>query len=129
MDVYRVGAIGGAIAATVQVPGSKSVANRALVCAALAQGTTVLLGAGFAPGLTCVLAALGRIESRHGKANGSSLRPDGRTTGADVVSSSGYPLLDRAARDAVKTWRFLPAFQDGRPVPSDLTMRFVFDDQ
>ena len=42
MDVYRVGAIGGAIAATVQVPGSKSVANRALVCAALANGTTVL---------------------------------------------------------------------------------------
>ena len=42
MDVYRVGAIGGAIAATVQVPGSKSVANRALVCAALADGVTVL---------------------------------------------------------------------------------------
>jgi 3-phosphoshikimate 1-carboxyvinyltransferase len=42
MDVYRVGAIGGAIAATVYVPGSKSVANRALVCAALASGTTVL---------------------------------------------------------------------------------------
>ena len=42
MDVYRVGAIGGSIAATVQVPGSKSVANRALVCAALADGVTVL---------------------------------------------------------------------------------------
>lgn len=44
MDVYRVGALGAPVSAYVDVPGSKSVANRALVCAALADGTSVLRG-------------------------------------------------------------------------------------
>jgi len=44
MDVYRIAPLGAPVDATVWVPGSKSVANRALVCAALAEGTTVLAG-------------------------------------------------------------------------------------
>lgn len=40
--VYRVRPAVGLLSATVEVPGSKSVANRALVCAALAEGTTRL---------------------------------------------------------------------------------------
>ncbi len=44
MDVYRVAPLGVPIDAVIEVPGSKSVANRALVCAALADGETVLQG-------------------------------------------------------------------------------------
>ncbi len=44
MDVYRVAPLGVPIDAVIEVPGSKSVANRALVCAALADGETVLHG-------------------------------------------------------------------------------------
>jgi periplasmic protein TonB len=55
--------------------------------------------------------------------------PSGRAEGVEIVQSSGYALLDRAARDAVKTWRFLPAVKDGRTIESDMSMRFIFDDQ
>jgi len=44
VDVYRVAPLGSSIDAVVEVPGSKSIANRALVCAALADGQTVLTG-------------------------------------------------------------------------------------
>jgi 3-phosphoshikimate 1-carboxyvinyltransferase len=40
--IYRVESVEGPLSASVEVPGSKSVANRALVCAALAGGTSVL---------------------------------------------------------------------------------------
>jgi 3-phosphoshikimate 1-carboxyvinyltransferase len=42
MEVYRVAPLGVPIDAVVSVPGSKSVANRALVCAALADGESVI---------------------------------------------------------------------------------------
>jgi periplasmic protein TonB len=51
----------------------------------------------------------------------------GNTSGVDLVRSSGYALLDRAAREAVTRWRFLPAVKDGQPVPSDMQMGFIFD--
>jgi periplasmic protein TonB len=53
--------------------------------------------------------------------------PEGSTAGVDVLRSSGYALLDRAARDAVLRWRFLPAVKDGQAVASDMRMGFVFD--
>jgi protein TonB len=52
--------------------------------------------------------------------------PSGRPAAVDVLRSSGYFLLDNAARDAVSRWRFLPAVKDGQPVASDMTMGFVF---
>jgi|HubBroStandDraft_1064217.scaffolds.fasta_scaffold25868_3 protein TonB len=52
--------------------------------------------------------------------------PSGRPGTVDVLRSSGYFLLDNAARDAVTRWRFLPAVKDGQPVASDMTMGFVF---
>jgi hypothetical protein len=45
MEVYRVAPLGGTARCHVEVPGSKSVANRALVCAALADGQSTLRGA------------------------------------------------------------------------------------
>lgn len=47
-DPYPVVPITGRIDADVRVPGSKSVTNRALVCAALAEGSSSLVGALFA---------------------------------------------------------------------------------
>ena len=50
----------------------------------------------------------------------------GTAEGAEVVTSSGHRNLDRAAVDAVMAWRFRPAIQDGRAVPFEMPMRFVF---
>ena len=52
--------------------------------------------------------------------------PDGFAAGVDVVKSSGYPVLDQAARDAVSKWRFIPAVKDGVPIPFDTAMAFDF---
>ena len=40
----------------------------------------------------------------------------GSVTGVEVVESSGFRLLDRAALDAVRKWRFRPATENGFPV-------------
>jgi TonB family protein len=52
--------------------------------------------------------------------------PDGLTEGIDVVRSSGSASLDRAAIEAARNWRFLPAVKDGVPIPFDFQMNFVF---
>jgi protein TonB len=57
------------------------------------------------------------------------ISPAGSAAGVDLLRSSGYVLLDRAARDAVLRWRFLPAVKDGQSVASDLTMGFEFDNE
>ena len=52
--------------------------------------------------------------------------PDGLVSGVDVMQTSGFPLLDQAARDAVLTWHFLPSVKDGQPIETDMPMRIVF---
>jgi len=52
--------------------------------------------------------------------------PEGLPTGVDVEQTSGFVSLDRAARDAVLTWHFLPAIRDGTPVTFDMALRVVF---
>lgn len=42
--------------------------------------------------------------------------PDGNPLRVTIAHSSGYRLLDQAARKAVQKWRFHPALADGRPV-------------
>jgi periplasmic protein TonB len=51
---------------------------------------------------------------------------DGLASHVDIAQSSGFPVLDSAARDAVAKWHFLPAVQDGRPLPFDMPFRVVF---
>jgi protein TonB len=51
---------------------------------------------------------------------------DGLPIGVDIALTSGFVLLDRAARDAVMDWHFLPAVQDGRTIPFDMKLRVVF---
>lgn len=58
-----------------------------------------------------------------------NVSPLGLTAGAEVVRSSGYPSLDNAVLDAVRTWRFRPAIRDGLAVPFDMPMQFVFSSQ
>lgn len=53
--------------------------------------------------------------------------PQGLPFGVDVAESSGFLLLDRAARDAVMGWHFVPAVQDGQPIPFDMKLRVVFN--
>ena len=52
--------------------------------------------------------------------------PDGIATGADVILSSGFPVLDREARRAVLLWRFDPAVKDGEAVPFDYPISIHF---
>jgi 3-phosphoshikimate 1-carboxyvinyltransferase len=60
-DVTTVAPVAGPLDADVEVPGSKSMTNRALICAALAEGTSVLDGALFADDTEAMLEGLGRL--------------------------------------------------------------------
>ena len=51
----------------------------------------------------------------------------GVTGSVDVIASSGHPILDHAAIDAVMKWHFRPALKEGRSVPFDMPFRFEFD--
>lgn len=53
----------------------------------------------------------------------------GVSTGADVSVTSGVASLDQAALDAVRRWHFRPAMQDGRAVPFDMPLRFIFQSE
>jgi 3-phosphoshikimate 1-carboxyvinyltransferase len=57
-DPLPIAPVTGPLHATVRVPGSKSVTNRALVCAALATGTSTLTGALFADDTRAMLGVL-----------------------------------------------------------------------
>jgi periplasmic protein TonB len=41
---------------------------------------------------------------------------DGRVLDVRLSRSSGSPVLDRSAMDAVRSWRFEPATEDGKSV-------------
>ena len=51
---------------------------------------------------------------------------DGRPLSVAVARSSGFDILDSAAADAVRGWRFVPATEAGRPVPAvaDVPVQF-----
>jgi protein TonB len=52
--------------------------------------------------------------------------PDGRVQTATVLQSSGYPVLDWAARKAIQKWRYRPARKNGVAVASHLQVRVKF---
>lgn len=52
---------------------------------------------------------------------------DGSVSDVDIARSSGFTLLDHAARDAVVTWRFVPAVKNGQPIESSMPLRIMFD--
>lgn len=51
---------------------------------------------------------------------------EGKPTAVEVVSSSRYRSLDRAAAAAVRRWRFRPAMQDGVAVPGRIQQSIRF---
>ena len=57
-DVLTVAPLRSPLDATVRPPGSKSITNRALLCAALAPGTSTLTGALFADDTRAMLGAI-----------------------------------------------------------------------
>jgi periplasmic protein TonB len=59
-----------------------------------------------------------------------TIAPNGTASAVDIAQSSGYALLDRAAKQAVARWRFKPELdRNGAPVPSrmPIRIRFVLD--
>ena len=54
------------------------------------------------------------------------LRADGSVGDIKVAQSSGYPLLDEAAMDKVKTWRHIPVKRDGVPITRQAHLPLVF---
>lgn len=51
---------------------------------------------------------------------------DGGVAWIDIAQSSGFALLDHSARDAVSTWKFVPAVENGQPIPSSIPLRIQF---
>ncbi|MDX3910765.1 MAG: energy transducer TonB [Sphingobium sp.] len=61
------------------------------------------------------------VESRRKKEQGTvvlalTLGLDGRVSAISVARSSGFPRLDDAAEDAVRSWRWAPTLRDGQAV-------------
>lgn len=52
--------------------------------------------------------------------------PDGLVGTAKVLTSSGFPLLDESALDAVRRWRFIPGTRGGDPVATTVLMPVRF---
>jgi protein TonB len=51
---------------------------------------------------------------------------DGRVEDVDVLRSSGYAVLDRAAVEAAEAWRFAPARRGGLPFAVAVVQRIRF---
>lgn len=51
---------------------------------------------------------------------------DGSALSVEVAESSGFPILDRAARDAVAKWHFRPGKDGGLAVPSTIPVNLSF---
>ena len=56
----------------------------------------------------------------------AEIGPDGVPSSVEVARSSGSRLLDRAAVDAVRRWRFRPAMADGRPTAGRVQVPISF---
>lgn len=56
----------------------------------------------------------------------TSVDAKGRATQIDILKSSGFDRLDRAAKDSVKKWRFKPAQLAGLKVESMVEIPIVF---
>lgn len=91
-DVLEVEPLAGPIDAVVRPPGSKSLTNRALICAALAGGTTILDGALFADDTEAMLSCLHEL--------GVGIRPDRQGASVQVTGAGGSPPAEGALLDA-----------------------------
>ena len=51
---------------------------------------------------------------------------NGRAKESEVKKSSGYPLLDEAAREGISKCSFKPATADGVPVEQWMFMQYIW---
>ncbi|MEV0898033.1 3-phosphoshikimate 1-carboxyvinyltransferase [Actinoplanes sp. NPDC049802] len=113
-DVLAVAPLAKPVDATVQPPGSKSITNRALLCAALADGVSTLSGALFADDTRAMMGAVSALGAT------VTLSESERTVvvrGIDQGRTGGGSRID--ARQSGTTSRFLlpaAALLDGRTV-------------
>jgi len=56
----------------------------------------------------------------------ADVRADGTVEKVRVESSSGFPLLDDAAIDALERWRFKPRVANGKATPFVARVPFQF---
>ncbi|HEX4868322.1 MAG TPA: 3-phosphoshikimate 1-carboxyvinyltransferase [Acidimicrobiales bacterium] len=91
-DPVPVTPLEGSLDVVVHLPGSKSLTNRALVCAALADGSSVLEGALEADDTLAMVAGL--------RALGVAVEADWGAARLEVTGVSGRPLADAAVVDA-----------------------------
>ena len=113
-DVLPVTPLSSPLDATVRPPGSKSITNRALLCAALAPGRSTLTGALFADDTRAMLGAVAAL--------GATVDPDEQAavihvTGADPRTGTADATVD--ARQSGTTSRFIlpaAALRPGRTV-------------
>ncbi|GGN77452.1 3-phosphoshikimate 1-carboxyvinyltransferase [Actinoplanes lobatus] len=101
-DVLAVAPLTRPVDATVRPPGSKSITNRALLCAALADGTSTLSGVLFADDTRAMLGAVGALGAT------VTLSESDRTVvvrGIDPGTAGGAGTID--ARQSGTTSRFL----------------------
>ncbi|MDB5915995.1 MAG: peptidase [Massilia sp.] len=57
---------------------------------------------------------------------GFKISEDGQVQDSNLKKSSGFPLLDEAAREAIAKCRFKPATQGGKPIPAWMSMQYVW---
>lgn len=50
----------------------------------------------------------------------------GDVRSVDVTGPSGSDVLDRAAAETVRAWRFAPATRDGAPIDAYVTLRIRY---
>lgn len=103
-DPYPIVPVAGPLAAVVHLPGSKSITNRALACAALADGRSMLRGALFSDDTEAMVGVLGAL--------GLEVAADERTATIEVVGCGGALPAGAGALDTRQsgtTSRFLLA--------------------
>lgn len=55
-----------------------------------------------------------------------AVNASGAPTDVRVITSSGFELLDMAARDAVQRWQFVPAQQNGQAIAAEVRVPVMF---
>lgn len=104
MDSIEIVPVRGPVRGTIRPPGSKSISNRALVCAALADGESVLRGALDSEDTQVMITALGRLGIKVGvEDRGRTLRVAG--CGGKIPAATA----DLFVANSGTTMRFLTA--------------------
>src|SRR4051794_38637762 len=101
-DVLAVDPLSSPLNATLRPPGAKSITNRALLCAALAPGTSTLSGALFADDTRAMLGAVDALGATVDADPGAAVI---RVTGVDPRTGTSGATVD--ARQSGTTSRFI----------------------